>query len=83
MVFGLFNVCGITGAVCIGVAYFANQREWLASSDWRFPGINLVGSLLILISLYGSWNLPSVIIESFWAAISLYGLIRSRARRGR
>ena len=31
-----------------------------------------------LISLYDAWNLPSVVIETFWAAISLYGMIRNR-----
>ncbi|MGH7103773.1 MAG: CBU_0592 family membrane protein [Acetobacteraceae bacterium] len=80
MVMGLdlFTVAGIVGAVIVVVAYFANQQGWLPSADWRYPAANLVGSALILASLTTAWNLPSAVIEAFWAAISLYGL----ARRG-
>ncbi|MGH7079632.1 MAG: CBU_0592 family membrane protein [Acetobacteraceae bacterium] len=69
---------GIVGAVIVVIAYFANQQGWLSSADWRFPAANFLGSVLILASLTTAWNLPSAVIESFWAAISLYGL----ARRG-
>ncbi|HME23795.1 MAG TPA: hypothetical protein VKI44_21125 [Acetobacteraceae bacterium] len=57
-------------------AYFANQQGWLSAEDWRFTAANLVGSLLILTSLWTAWNFPSAVIEVIWAAISLYGLIR-------
>lgn len=65
---------GLFGAAIFVVAYFANQARWLRSDDWRFPAANLAGSLLILVSLFAEWNLPSVVIEGFWAAISVYGL---------
>jgi len=73
-----FTASGILGTAFIVVAYFANQQGWLPSHDWRFPSANLLGSLLILASLAVAWNLPAAIIEVFWAAISLYGLTRSR-----
>jgi hypothetical protein len=76
-----FTACGIVGAGLVVIAYFATIQGWLASSDWRFPAANLVGSLLILVSLYHAWNLPSVVIEVFWAAIGVYGLIRNLRRR--
>jgi hypothetical protein len=70
---------GFLGAALIIAAYFANQKGWLASTNWRFPAINLVGAILIFASLFVQWNLPSAVIEAFWIAISLYGLLRSRA----
>jgi len=76
-----FTAAGMVGTTIILVAYFANQRDWLSSRDWRFPASNLVGALLILVSFHAGWNLPSVVIEVFWSAISLYGLARSLRRR--
>ena len=71
----VYRAIGLLGAAIFVVAYFANQQRWLSSEDWRFPAANLAGALLILISLFGEWNLPSVVIEAFWAAISVYGLV--------
>lgn len=75
-----YTVCGIIGSGCFIVAYFASVEGWLPVTDWRFPAANLAGALLLLVSLYDAWNLPSVVIETFWALISLYGLIRNRRR---
>jgi hypothetical protein len=36
---------------------------------------NALGAVLILVSLYFDFNLSAVIIELFWAAISLMGAI--------
>jgi hypothetical protein len=77
-----YTIAGFIGAAIVLVAYFANQSGRLASADWRFPAANLVGSLLILASLFKQWNFPSVVIEVFWAAISLYGLVRRPALPG-
>lgn len=81
MQLGVFQAIGLVGVGFILVAYLANQQRWLHSEDWRFPAANLVGSLLILVSLCVEWNLPSVVIEVFWIAISVYGLVH-RPRTG-
>ena len=74
----LYDVIGFAGAAAIVAAYFANQQRWLSSEDWRYPFANLVGACLILVSLLYEWNFPSVVMETFWAAISLYGMVRAR-----
>ncbi len=71
-------ILGYAGAAVIAGAYFGNQRGLLKSEDWRFPALNLAGSLGVLVSLIAEPNLPSVVIELFWAGISLYGLWRTR-----
>jgi hypothetical protein len=73
----LYNLAGFAGAAVIIAAYFANQQRWLRSDDRRYPLANLIGAILILVSLCFEWNFPSVVIELFWAAISLYGLAKS------
>ncbi|MGD9501235.1 MAG: hypothetical protein AB7V40_01965 [Methyloceanibacter sp.] len=77
MTFDPFTLAGVAGTALIIVAYFANQRGRLRSDDWPFPLANLIGSLMILLTLVTAWNFSLVVIESFWAAISAYGLIRS------
>jgi hypothetical protein len=76
-----YNLIGAVGAAIVIVAYLATQRGQLSAEDWRFPLANLVGAVLIVISLFAQWNLPSFIVEVFWIAISIYGLWRS-LRRG-
>ena len=71
------TIAGFVGAAIVIVAYFANQMRWLSAEDWRFPLSNLVGAALILASLTTQWNFPSVVIEVFWIAISLVGLVRA------
>lgn len=75
------TIVGFVGVALIVAAYFANQRDWLRSDDWRFPLANLVGSVLIMVSLWRAWNFPSAVIEVIWIAISLYGLARQFRRR--
>ncbi len=50
------TIAGFVGVAIVVSAYFANQQGWLKSEDWRFPGANLIGSLLILASLWTAWN---------------------------
>jgi hypothetical protein len=74
-----YDLVGFAGAAAIVAAYFANQQRWLRSEDWRYPFANLIGAALILVSLFFDWNFPSVVIEIFWVAISLYGMAKSLA----
>ena len=83
MAFSIYDLAGFLGAAIIVTAYFAMQQRWLNALNWRFPAANLLGSLLILVSLWFEWNFPSVVIEIFWALISLMGLVRSLAERRR
>ena len=79
----IFTVLGLAGSLLVVGAFFLNQAGRLASTDWRFPAANLAGALAILASLFDAWNLPSVVMEIFWAAISLYGLLRAAGRTSR
>ena len=76
-----YDLAGVAGAAIAIVAYFANQQRWLRSDDWRYPLANLVAASLILVSLCYQWNFPSVVIEVFWAAISLWGIVKAGSER--
>ena len=72
----LFNTIGTIGVAFILIAYFLIQHGRITSAQIVFPVLNGVGALLILVSLYHMPNTPSIIIESFWLLISLYGFFR-------
>lgn len=73
---------GLTGVALIVIAYAGVQTDRLPSSDWRYSAVNGIGALLILVSLYFTFNLASFVIEIFWLLISGYGLWRAWRRRG-
>lgn len=73
----VFNVVGIAGALLILAAYFLLQAEKVKSDSLRYLGLNLIGSLGLLLSLLWDWNLPSFVIEICWLTISLYGVIKT------
>jgi hypothetical protein len=72
----IHDFIGLTGVSIIVTTYFLLQIHKLSSTDIKFSVLNIIGSLLILYSLLFNWNLPSVIIESFWILISLIGVYK-------
>jgi hypothetical protein len=81
MEFDPYTAAGILGAGCFIAAYFATLQGWMDPANWHFPAVNLLGATLVLVSLTDAWNLPSVVLESFWAGISMYGLVRTLRRQ--
>lgn len=82
-----FNVIGIIGVVLVLLAYLLLQIDKLQQDSITYSALNLVGSVLILISLCYTWNLASGVIEIAWLLISLFGVskavylhLRSRAK---
>jgi hypothetical protein len=79
----LANIVGMIGTFCIVAAYLLMQLNMLDPKGMNFNIINLLGAILLLISLSVHFNLPSVVIEVFWIAASLIGIfniIRSKPR---
>jgi hypothetical protein len=74
----IFNSLGIIGVGLIILSYFLLQKGIWRSDQLIYPIVNLIGAGLHLISLYRFYNLPSVIIEIFWIAISVYGILKIR-----
>ena len=79
--FGIHDVAGVIGSVIVIVAYFATQAGWLGVNDPRFAWANLIGALLIILSLTVAFNLAAFIMEIFWILISVYGLARYYTRK--
>lgn len=75
------DLIGYAGVACVVATYFLSQIGRMDSTRPAYPAINTVGAVLILYSLYHRPNPPSIVIEAFWLAISLVGLIRSLRKR--
>jgi len=68
------DIVGYLGSAMIILAYFLLQSGKVTSEDIRYPLINLIGAILLMISLTVHTNMPSVVIEIFWIGISVYGI---------
>jgi predicted membrane protein len=70
----IFQWIGFVGMAFVVFAYFLLQINKYTIKSLQFQLLNLVGAILLLISLFVHFNLGSFIIEVFWIIITLYGI---------
>ncbi|CCA92292.1 hypothetical protein [Novosphingobium sp. PP1Y] len=72
----LANVIGFAGMACIVFAYaYITGRE--RPNPFVQHGVNLLGACLLTISLLVNLNPASLVLEGFWAAIAIWGLVKA------
>ncbi len=70
------DIIGIFGsALFIGAFIYANMVQVL--NKLLFNALNLIGAVLLLISLSVNFNLAAVVLEVAWGGIALVGLIQA------
>ena len=74
------TLIGFVGMACIIFAY-AYMTGKAAPNPFVQHGVNLVGAILLAISLYYHPNLPSMVLEGFWAAIAIWGIAKALKTR--
>ena len=74
---------GMLGVFLTLLAYLLISTDRVTSDNLTYAWLNIIGALLLLLSLLVHWNLPSVIIEIAWISISLIGLYRGMVNRRR
>ncbi|SFP79024.1 CBU_0592 family membrane protein [Sphingomonas rubra] len=74
------DVIGLLGVAAYISAYALLQLEKLGSSDTRYLVLNGLGSGLILVSLFYSFNLPSFITQALWLVFTVVGVVRARGK---
>ena len=72
---------GLSGVICILAAYFLLQIEKVKGDSVTYLMLNLVGAILLIVSLMVTFNLASFVIEICWLAISIFGLSKIAWRR--
>lgn len=76
-----YDILGTVGVGVIVLTYVLLQIGRIRSDQLAYSLLNAVGAVLILISLYYAFNLPSFIVEFFWLVISLFGIGKYLAKR--
>ena len=75
------NYVGFAGMACIILAY-----AYITGVERPNPfvqhGVNLLGAVLLAISLTVHTNMASMVLEAFWAAIAIWGLAKALAAKG-
>ena len=78
----LYSCIGLLGTACIVGAYF-----YLTVSEAPNAVIvhttNLAGAAFLTISLMVHPNLASLVLEGFWAAIAIWGLVKAVRKKPR
>jgi hypothetical protein len=72
----LHDLAGILGSALIVGTYLLLQLGRMRSDQISFPALNGLGAALVLGSLLVEFNLGAFILECFWLAISVIGLLR-------
>lgn len=76
------NLVGFIGMACIIFAY-AYMTAKSDPNPFIQHGVNLLGAVLLTVSLLVNMNPPSLVLEGFWAAIAIWGLVKAFRAKGR
>lgn len=77
------TMVGYGGVLIVLAAYGLLASGRMSNDDWRYPIINIVGTLGIAYSLLYQWNLPSMVAQLVWIAISIVGLMRIAKKKAK
>ncbi|HEX7325323.1 MAG TPA: hypothetical protein VF292_08230 [Rhodanobacteraceae bacterium] len=76
------TVVGLLGMLVTLIAYFLLQARKLNGNGLTYQLLNALGSAAIIVSLVYAFNLPAMILEIAWLAISIYGIVVGWRVRG-
>ncbi len=70
----------LAGAAMILAAFAAQQAGRLKPADGLYLALNFAGSAILAWFALEARNLGLIVLEGTWALISLFSLLRARAR---
>lgn len=77
----IFQWIGFLGMAFVVSAYFLLQINRCTIHSILYQLLNLIGAILLLISLCVHFNLGSFVIEIFWIIITVYGIFNNLKRK--
>ncbi len=74
------DIIGFVGMFCIVAAYaYSNLTKEM--NLLLFNVINLIGAILLMVSLTVNFNLPSMVLEIIWMTIAVFGIAKALVAR--
>lgn len=70
------DVAGLLGVIFYFCSYGALQLGRLDGNSMKYSVLNGIAAILVLISLYKSFNLASALIQIIWITVSVVGICR-------
>jgi len=70
------QISSFVGAMLILVAYAGQQMKWIDSNKASYNILNAVGSGILAYIAFHPFQIGFVVLESVWALISIYALLR-------
>ena len=77
----LHDIAGAVGVFLIVGTYLFLQTGRIVASEIKYSVLNALGASLVLVSLSFDFNLSAALVEGFWLAISVYGMVRAWRER--
>ena len=74
MQYNIIDAIGMLGTLMVILAYYLLQLERIDPKSLSYNVMNLMGAILLFISLCFNFNLASLVIEVFWIGASMIGL---------
>ncbi len=74
---------GLSGAILYSIGYLLAAYDRLPSQSPVYYATKLAAASLVLISLWQDFNLASAVIQVFFIAVSLIGILRHFSPRSR
>jgi hypothetical protein len=72
----LANIVGLIGSACIVGAYAYNNMARSVNA-LAYNVVNLLGAILLCLSLTVHFNLASMLLEFVWSAVAIYGIVKA------
>ena len=75
------QVIQLVGAVMVLAAFIAVQVGRMAPQARSYLVLNLLGSVLLLVTAVADGDAGFILLEAVWAGAAAYGLVRRRSAR--
>ena len=72
------QTASFVGAMLILFAYVGHQMKWIDSNKPSYNILNAVGSGILAYIAFHPFQIGFVVLESVWALISIYALLRTK-----